>query len=88
MDSISGKRHPSRRFASIVRCFVVALALMSLLTACLSITGRVHRKHDNYVHEKYKYLTGRTGSSSRHPVHTTLLSRREAEKDLDELEWL
>ncbi len=88
MDSISGKRHPSGTFASIVRCFIMALALMCLLTACHSITGRVHRKHDNYVREKDKYLTGRIGSSSRHPVYTTLLSRREAEKDLDELEWL
>ncbi len=34
MDPISGKRHPSGTFASIVRCFVAALALMFLWGRC------------------------------------------------------
>jgi len=52
----------------------------------IRIGKRVHRNHDNTIRAEYKDLTKRIG-----PFHTpndTLHSRREAEADLDELEWI
>jgi hypothetical protein len=62
------------------------LALAAVLVACSGCTKRVSREHAAAPDPEYLYLTTRPGFPD--AVADTRLTRREAEEDLDQLEWL
>ncbi len=66
-----------------VRLAVASLSVLGLLCSCAH--RRVHRKHANVAAEEFAHLTRRINFPHRGDMW---LSRKEAEKDLDELEWL
>jgi hypothetical protein len=64
----------------------ILLALAAVLVACSGCTKRVSRDHAVAPDPRYLYLTTRPGFPD--AVADTRLTRRQAEQDLDELEWL
>lgn len=65
--------------------FLAVLILVGLWYRKSLQPERVHRQHSNTITKEFEYLTRRTNFSLR---DDTWLSRKEAEQDLDELEWL
>ena len=76
----------SRRHIRNVIVFLVAAVLVIWIAVVRTmLPKRVNRKHADTVSKEFEYLTHRFDFS---PEIDTWLNRKEAQKDLDELEWL
>ena len=83
---VAGPRNLLTQSAKPRALLLLALAVVSLLTICPGCRRRVSREHDRVPTKDYQYLTARVGFAA--PQAELHLTRRMAEQDLDELEWL
>lgn len=74
-----------RRFRNVIIFLVAAVLVIWVAVVRTSGPKRVNRKHADTVSKEFEYLTHRLDLS---PEVDTWLGRKDAEKDLDELEWL